>query len=235
MQTSSLSEELPQPAGDDGLARIFGAYGPKPTWRGRIHQVAFFATLPAGWYLLAHAETTAARVGVAIYWASLAGMFGASASYHLLSRTPTAVKWLRRLDHSMIFVLIAGTYTPLCLVVLPKAWGIPILVAAWVTALAGVIMKLVRLSTRNGASGSWLYLVLGWGGILMLPKLLTGLSVGGLVLLAAGGVLFTVGAVILGKRTPNPLPAVFGYHEVWHAITVVAVACHFVMVAKVTG
>jgi len=240
MSTSSLSEPVEhEPAEQEpweaGHGRIFGAYGPKPIWRGRIHQVAFFATLPAGWYLLAHAETTAARVAVAIYWASLAGMFGASASYHLLSRTPRAVKWLRRLDHSMIFVLIAGTYTPLCVVVLPRAWGIPMLVAAWVTALAGVIMKLVRLSTRGGSSGSWLYLVLGWGGLLMLPKLLTGLSPGAIALLAAGGVLFTVGAVILSKRTPNPLPAVFGYHEVWHAMTVIAVACHFVMVAKVTG
>lgn len=135
----------------------------------------------------------------------------------------------------MIFVLIAGTYTPLCVVVLPRAWGIPILVAAWVTALAGIVMKMIRLSTWGGRSGSWLYLVLGWGGILMLPKLLTGLTTGGLALLTIGGVLFTVGAVILGKQRPNPLPAVFGYHEVWHAITVVAVACHFVLVAKVTG
>lgn len=235
MSTSSLSDPVQQLPNEADLEGVFGAYGPKPTWRGRIHQVAFFATLPAGWYLLAHAETTAARVAVAVYWASLAGMFGASASYHLLSRSPNAVKWLRRLDHSMIFVLIAGTYTPLCVVVLPRAWGIPILVAAWVTALAGIVMKMIRLSTWGGRSGSWLYLVLGWGGILMLPKLLTGLTTGGLALLTIGGVLFTVGAVILGKQRPNPLPAVFGYHEVWHAITVVAVACHFVLVAKVTG
>lgn len=236
MSTSSLSDRTQEEQSwEADSSRIFGAYGPKPTWRGRIHQIAFFVTLPAGWYLLAHAETTAARVAVAVYWASLAGMFGASASYHLLSRSPTAVKWLRRLDHSMIFVLIAGTYTPLCVVVLPRAWGIPILVAAWVTALAGVIMKMLRVSTRGGQSGSWLYIVMGWGGLLMLPKLLTDLSAAGLALLGVGGVLFTVGAVLLGKQSPNPRPAVFGYHEVWHAITVVAVACHFAMVAGVTG
>ena len=121
------------------------AYGPKPTWRGRLHQIAFFVTLPAGFFLLAAAETTAARVAVAVYWATLAGQFGASASYHRLAHTERAVKWLRRLDHSMIFCLIAGTYTPICLLVLPRAWGIPMLVAAWVTALAGVIMKMISL------------------------------------------------------------------------------------------
>ncbi len=149
----------------------------RPLWRGRLHQIAFFLTLPAGLYLLAEAHTAAARVAVAVYWASLAGLFGASASYHRLGRTPVLTKWLRRLDHSMIFVLIAGTYTPICLLVLPRAWGIPMLVAVWVTALAGVIMKMVRVSTtKGGKSGSWLYIVMGWGAVLVLPQLLSHLD-----------------------------------------------------------
>lgn len=212
---------------------LAGAYGPKPSWRGRLHQIGFFVTLPAGWFLLSGAHTTAARVAVAVYWASLAGLFAASASYHLYARTPTAVKWMRRLDHSMIFVLIAGTYTPMCLLVLPRVWGIPTLVAAWVTALAGILMKMVRLSARGGRSGSWLYIVLGWGAVLMLPKLLTGLGPGRFALLVAGGLLFTLGAVVLGRQSPDPRPPVFGYHEVWHAFTLAAIACHFVMVALV--
>ena len=214
-------------------AEVVDAYGPKPVWRGRIHQVAFFVTLPAGLWLLAGAHTTAARVAVAIYWASLAGLFGASASYHLFARTESAVKWLRRLDHSMIFVLIAGSYTPFCLVVLPMAWGIPMLVLTWVTALAGVIMKMVRLTAGPGKSGSWLYIVLGWGSLITLPKLLSELGFARMALLLVGGLLYTGGAIILGTRRPNPRPMVFGYHEVWHALTIAASICHFTLVALI--
>lgn len=206
------------------------AYGPRPQWRGRLHQYAFFVSLPAGFWLLRSAHSVSAQVAVAIYWASLAGLFGASASYHLLARSERAVKWLRRLDHSMIFMLIAGTYTPICLVVLPRAWGIPTLVAIWVTALAGVIMKMIRVGTQGGKSGSWLYGVLGWSALVTMPKLLTTLDVPQMVLLAAGGALYTGGAIILGKRRPNPSPTIFGYHEVWHALTILAGGSHFAMV-----
>ncbi|MCC6227178.1 MAG: hemolysin III family protein [Microthrixaceae bacterium] len=209
------------------------AYGPRPTWRGRLHGIAFFVTLPAGLFLLAEAKTAAAQVAVAVYWATLAGQFGASASYHRLAHTERAVKWLRRLDHSMIFCLIAGTYTPICLLVLPRAWGIPMLVAAWVTALAGVIMKMIRLGTGGGPSGSWLYMVLGWGAVITLPKLLGNLGLVRGLLLGIGGVIYTGGAVVLGKRSPNPRPLSFGYHEVWHACTLAAGACHFVLIALV--
>ena len=208
-------------------------YGLRPTFRGWLHAAAFVIVLPAGLYLLAAAESTAARVAVAVYWASLAGLFGTSASYHRLARSPKAVMWFRRADHSMIFCLIAGTYTPLCLVALPAVWGIPMLVVAWVTALAGIIMKMVRIGSREGGSGSWLYIVLGWGAIATLPALVTNLSVGQLVLMGAGGVLYTVGAVVLATRRPDPIPHRFGYHEVWHAMTIAAGACHFVLIATI--
>jgi hemolysin III len=207
--------------------------GEKPVWRGRLHQIAFFVTLPAGFFLLASAHSTAARIAVAVYWATLAGQFGASASYHRLARTQRAVKWLRRIDHSMIFCLIAGTYTPICILVLPRAWGIPMLVAAWVTALAGVIMKLIRVGTNEGATGSWLYGVLGGAAVIVLPQLLAELGWIRAILLASGGLFYTVGAIVLGKRRPNPRPMVFGYHEVWHAFTLAAGACHFALIALV--
>lgn len=206
-------------------------YGVRPSWRGWLHAVAFLVVLPAGLYLLSAAETTAARIAVAVYWASLAGLFGTSASYHRLARSARAVLWFRRADHSMIFCLIAGTYTPLCLVALPAVWGVPMLVVAWVTALAGIIMKTVRVGTTNGSSGSWLYMVLGWGAIVTLPALVDNLNAGQLALMGAGGLLYTVGAVVLGKRRPDPVPHRFGYHEVWHAMTVAAGACHFVLIA----
>ncbi|MBK6669656.1 MAG: hemolysin III family protein [Actinobacteria bacterium] len=105
-----------------GQAPIYGAYGPKPEWRGRLHKYAFFVTLPAGLWLLAGAHTAAARVAVAIYWASLAGLFGTRVVPPVRA-SERAVTWLRRADHSMIFVLIAGSYTPFCLLVLPRVWG----------------------------------------------------------------------------------------------------------------
>ena len=114
--------------------------------------------------------------------------------------------WFRRADHSMIYVLIAGTYTPLCLIALPRIWGIPMLVVAWVTALAGVILKMVRLGVGDKSSGSWLYIVMGWGAVITLPVLVTSLDVAQLVLLGVGGVLYTVGAVILGRKRPDPSP-----------------------------
>lgn len=206
-------------------------YGPRPSWRGWLHFAAFLAVLPAGLYLLSAADTAGARVAVAVYWASLAGLFATSASYHRLARTRRSVLWFRRADHSMIYVLIAGTYTPLCLIALPRMWGIPMLVVAWVTALAGVIIKMVRLGVGDGPSGSWLYGVMGWGAILTLPVLVTSLNVVQLVLLGVGGVLYTVGAIILGRRRPDPVPSHFGYHEVWHSLTIAAGACHFALVA----
>jgi len=214
---------------------LWDAYGFKPKWRGRLHAIAFFCTIPAGIALLVSAESTISRVAVAVYVASLAGLFAASASYHRLAHTVRSVTWLRRLDHSMIFVLIAGTYTPICLIALPKVWGVPVLVAVWSIALAGIITKMVRLGLGNTPSGSWLYIVLGWGSVLVMPMLLESLSAIQIFLLAFGGLLFTVGAVILGKRRPDPLPAVFGYHEVWHTFTLVAVGCHFALMASLVN
>ena len=227
-------EEAPVPLPTAVGAFLEDHYGLRPTFRGWLHAAAFLIVLPAGLFLLQAAESTAARVAVAVYWASLAGLFGTSASYHRLARSPKAVMWFRRADHSMIFCLIAGTYTPLCLVALPAVWGIPMLVVAWVTALAGIIMKMVRIGSRSGgSSGSWLYIVLGWGAVATLPALIDNLSVGQLVLMGVGGLLYTVGAVVLATRRPDPIPHRFGYHEVWHAMTIAAGACHFVLIATI--
>lgn len=210
------------------------AYGPRPTWRGWLHFGAFLAVLPAGLYLLSASQSAASRVAVAVYWASLAGLFATSASYHRLARTPGSVKWFRRADHSMIYVLIAGTYTPICLIVLPAIWGIPMLVVIWVAALAGIIMKMVRLGADkngDGGGGSWLYIVMGWAAVISLPVLVTHLDGIQLALLATGGLLYTLGAVVLGRHRPDPIPEKFGYHEVWHAMTIAAGACHFALIA----
>jgi hemolysin III len=224
MGEEALGEALP-------FTGAIDAYGFKPEWRGRLHAIAFFVVLPAGLFLLAGAHTATARVAVAVYWASLAGLFGASASYHRLAQSERSVRILRKLDHSMIFALIAGTYTPICLLVLPRAWGIPMLVVVWVTALVGILMKLIRLSAKGGKSGSWLYAVLGWAAVLTLPKLLSELGSVRITLLVVGGLLYSVGAYFFGRQSLNLRPAVFGYHEVWHVFTLGAGACHFALVA----
>lgn len=207
----------------------------RPAWRGRLHTWAFAAGIPAAVLLVLVADQLSARIAVVVYGTSLAAVFGTSAAYHRLARSPTAVRRLRRLDHAMIYVLIAGTYTPLCLLSLPPAWGIPLLVVAWTGAAAGIVLKLVGFD-RFVRIANGLYLVLGWAVVVAVPVLVTRLSPAGLALMAFGGLAYTVGAVVLFRRRPDPAPAVFGFHEVWHACTLVAAASHYGLVwLLVTG
>jgi hemolysin III len=212
-------------------ATLVDAYGFRPFWRGRLHLIAAMLAVPAVLVLAATTDTGLGRTAVLVYGATLVGLYAVSASYHRLAHTPTAVKWWRRADHSMIFMLIAGTYTPICLLALPPEWGIPTLVAVWVVAMVGVSLKMAKLGVGDESVGSWLYIVLGWAGLIIAPLLVSRLEWRQLVLLAVGGVLYTVGAVVLGKRRPDPSPERFGYHEVWHSMTILAGGCHFVVVA----
>jgi len=206
---------------------------PLPTWRGLLHAFAFASAIPAGLALVVAADRPAARVGVAVYALSLVAVFGTSAAYHRLARTPKARRVMRRLDHSMIYVLIAGSYTPVCLVVLPPAWGIPILAVVWGGALVGITLKVVS-EDRLSLPANTLYLVMGWTAVVATPTILAHMPASAVVLMVAGGVAYTVGAVVLFTRRPDPHPRIFGYHEVWHALTVAAGACHFLMIWLVT-
>lgn len=200
---------------------------PRPLWRGRLHTWAFVLALPLSAVLLLVAETTVARIAVAIYAACLTVGFGGSAAYHRLARSPTAKRRLRRLDHSLIFIVIAGTYTPLCVLALPRRWGIPLLVTVWAGAAVGVALKNLRgVDTANG-----LYLVLGWVALAASPAVVRYLPSPALILMVSGGVAYTVGAVVLFRQRPNPWPTHFGYHEVWHACTIAASGCHFAMIS----
>ncbi|HEY7071662.1 MAG TPA: hemolysin III family protein [Acidimicrobiales bacterium] len=202
---------------------------PKPRLRGRLHQVAFFVSIPAGIALVALARGAEARVGAAIFAASLTALYGVSASYHRGQWSARALKVMRRLDHCMIFVLIAGTYTPVVLLALRPSWGISLLVVSWVGAAAGIMITVLRLE-RWPAVGFTMYLVLGWLAVIAAPQLADTLSGVELTLLAVGGLLYTVGAVTLATNRPNPSPAVFGYHEIWHTFVVSASASHFALV-----
>ncbi|HXY72744.1 MAG TPA: hemolysin III family protein [Actinomycetota bacterium] len=202
---------------------------PVPTWRGRLHQIAFFVAIPAGIALVAVARGTSARVAAAVYATSLVGLYGTSATYHRLARSPRARLWMKRLDHSMIFVLIAGTVTPVAVLVVGPPWSIVLLAVVWGGAALGIALKMFVIDGFRVLTGT-LYIVLGWVAVLTLPQLVRGLSVASLVLVVAGGILYTVGAVVLLRRRPDPAPRTFGYHEVWHSMVVAGSACHYVAV-----
>lgn len=201
----------------------------KPTWRGRLHQVAFFVAVPAGVVLVAIARTTTGKVAGGIYAATVAGLYGASAAYHRARCSQRVRRWLKRLDHSMIFALIAGTATPFSLLVLRPPWSVAFLSVVWGGAVAGVILKAIRLDGFRVLTGI-LYVGLGWTAILLIPAFIRRLNPGSLVLLLVGGVLYTAGAVVLLRNKPDPAPATFGYHEIWHSMVIGASTCHYAAV-----
>lgn len=204
----------------------------RPVWRGKMHTWAFLASIPAGLALILTASGAAEIVGAAIYSATLLLLFGTSSAYHRLAQSERARAIMQRLDHSMIYLLIAGTYVPLCLVALPPAWGIPMLAIIGTLAAVGMVLKLAFFHGARYVSYS-LYLVMGWVAVIATPVLIDSLTALQLGLIAAGGLAYTVGFPVLVVRRPDPWPTTFGYHEVWHLLTVVAAAFHFAAVADV--
>jgi hemolysin III len=203
----------------------------KPRLRGVSHEWAFFVSLVLGTGLILTADTTKATLAVAIYAVSLSALFGTSALYHRVNwQSPGARRWMRRLDHSMIFVLIAGTYTPFALLVLNGTLATAILIAVWVGAVAGAIVEMIWIEAPKWVTAI-IYLTLGWVAVAAFPELWSDLGVAGTLLVAAGGLLYTVGAVVYATQRPNPNPEVFGYHEVFHALTIVAAAAQFAAIA----
>lgn len=199
-----------------------------------MHAWTFFVAIPAGIVLIAMADGTAATVAAAIYAATLLLLFGTSASYHRLAHSVRAREVMQRLDHSMIYLLIAGTYVPICLVALPRAWGIPMLAIVGTLAVIGMVLKLGFFHGARIVSYS-LYLVMGWVAVVAAPVLidsLTGLQLG---LMIAGGLAYTIGFPVLLRHRPDPWPTTFGYHEVWHSFVVVAAVLHFAAVTDVVA
>jgi hemolysin III len=201
----------------------------KPRFRGRLHQAAFFVVLPAGIALIALAPTAPARVAAVVYAFGLAGLYGVSAAYHRLPWSPRSRNWMRRLDHSMIFVFVAGTYTPLCILVLRSPWSWVLLTAVWAGAALGVVLKMVRIDGFQALGGA-LYVVVGWMAILAAPEFVRGLDGPLLGLVALGGILYTTGAIVLARKRPDPAPATFGYHEIFHSFVIGGTACHYAVI-----
>ena len=201
----------------------------RPRLRGRFHQAAFFVAVPAAVVLVTSAHTTTARVAAAIFALSVVGLYGVSAAYHRIQWSPPALRRMKRLDHSMIFVLIAGTATPLSLLVLPSPWSVAFLAGLWGGAAGGIGLKMLRIDGFRLVTGT-LYIAMGWAALLLGPQLVRVLSPVSLSLVVLGGLLYTGGAVVLLRNKPDPAPATFGYHEIWHLMVIAGTACHYVVV-----
>ena len=204
------------------------ASAPRPRLRGRLHQIAFFVSIPMGSVVVLAAETAVARAASAIYALAVTGMYAASAAFHRIEWSARAWAWMRRIDHSMIFVLIAGTYTPFSLLVLEPPWSTVMLAAVWGGAATGVALRLV--THRLDAVRQALYLTLGWLAVLTLPFTIGRLGVVAVLLLIGGGLFYTIGAVLFLRRVPRLRPEIFGYHEVWHAMVIGGTLCHYALV-----
>jgi hemolysin III len=203
----------------------------KPKLRGVSHEWAFFLSLGFGVALILLAKTPEATVAVAIYAVSLSALFGTSALYHRVNWTrPNVRQWMRRLDHSMIFFLIAGTYTPFALLVLDGPLADAILAVVWIGAIAGAIVEMVWIDHPKWVAAI-IYLAIGWVAIAAFPELWSEMGIAGTLLVAAGGLLYTAGAVVYATQRPNPSPATFGYHEVFHLLVIAGVAAHFLAIS----
>jgi hemolysin III len=203
----------------------------KPKLRGVSHEWAFFVSLVLGAALIFFAKTPKATLAVAIYAVSLSALLGTSALYHRVNwKRPNVRQWMRRLDHTMIFFLIAGTYTPFALLVMHGTIATAILVVVWVGAISGAIVEMVWIGHPKWVS-ALVYLSIGWVAVAAFPELWSALGPVGALLLAGGGLIYTAGAVVYATQRPNPSPAIFGYHEVFHAFVIVAAALQFAVIA----
>jgi hemolysin III len=223
-----VSDPRPTP---DGLVAPKAPTAPsRPRFRGVVHQWSFFVALAAGAGLVAWAPAGRATAATAVYAAALAGLLGTSALYHRVTWRPSVRAWLRRLDHSMIFVLIAGTYTPFAVLVLDEPLNVVLLAGVWGGAVAGILFTLLWADAPPWLTAA-AYVALGWFSIIAMPEITERAGPAALALLAAGGLAYTAGAIVYARRRPDPRPATFGYHEIFHVLVVVAAAAHFAAVA----
>jgi hemolysin III len=201
----------------------------KPRLRGMSHAAAFVAAVPLGVLLGLYANTAVERAAAIVFAAAVVVMFGLSGLYHRGNWPTRLRRWLRTLDHTGIFVLIAGTYTAFGLLVLDGAWKWTVLSIVWAGAACAIVLNIVWPAIPNWMSGV-LAVGLGWVGVLIAPQIVTELGLGGFALLVSGGLAYTVGAVIFATKRPDPFPATFGYHEIFHVLVIAAVACHYVAI-----
>ena len=197
----------------------------KPSWRGWIHTGVLPIAVAGGVVLVVLAVGLTAKVAAAIFFASSILLFGTSAIYHRFNWKPKAKKALKRFDHANIFLLIAGSYTPITLLALPQEKGLLLIIAIWATALLGIGFRVFWLGAPR-----WLYviiyIVMGWAAVVYLPDFIN-VNLAMMVLILVGGLMYTLGAVFYALKKPNPVPGHFGFHEIFHSFTVLAFLCHW--------
>jgi hemolysin III len=202
----------------------------KPVLRGVIHQVAFFVSLASGLALILVAPTTGSAVVMAVYAVSISSLFGTSTLFHRRTWGPVGRRRMRRADHSTIFLAIAGTYTAVAGIALDGWARTTLLAIAWAGALLGIAIRQLWLDAPK-----WVitipYVTVGWAAVVVLPQLERALGAAGFTLVLLGGLAYSAGAVVYAAKRPNPVPGVFGYHEVFHACTVVGAVLHYVAIA----
>jgi hemolysin III len=195
-----------------------------------LHQAGFVVAVALAPFLILGADGSRSRLAAGVFGGSVAVCFGASALYHRVTWTPGVRLWMRRVDHAGVYLLIAGTYTPVCLLVLQGAWRPVVLAVIWAGAVAAIVSKFVWVAAPKWVAAAT-GLALGWVAVVVLPQLVGRLHPAALTLLVIGGLAYSLGAVIYALRRPDPAPAVFGYHELFHALTIVGVACQYVAIA----
>jgi hemolysin III len=197
----------------------------KPSWRGWIHTGVLPIAVAGGVVLIVLADGLTAKVAASVFFASSILLFGTSAIYHRFNWKPKAKKALKRFDHANIFLLIAGSYTPITLLALPQEKGLLLIIAIWATALLGIGFRVFWLGAPR-----WLYviiyIVMGWAAVVYLPDFIN-VNLAMMVLILAGGLMYTLGAVFYALKKPNPIPGHFGFHEIFHSFTVLAFLCHW--------
>ncbi len=217
-------------AGHAGAVTVGSPVGERPRMRGLLHAYAAPIAAAVGIGVLALADDARSRTGVAVWVMTMTALFAVSATYHRGRWRPAVRAWMQRVDHSMIFVFIAGSYTPFCLLLLEGSKSWIVLSVTWGGALAGVATRLAWHTAPRWLFGP-MYVALGWVAVVVLPDLVRSAPAYTNVLLLVGGLLYTLGAVVFAVRRPDPVPHVFGYHEVFHALTVLAASCHAVAIA----
>jgi hemolysin III len=200
---------------------------PRPRLRGWLHLGAVPVAVALGVLLVILAPDGRATLAAAIYAVTVVGLFATSGIYHRGRWEPAVRAWLQRVDHAMIFVLIAGTYTPICLLAIGGAMGTVLLIVVWSAAAAGAAVNLLPWRLPRWVEVA-IYLLMGWAAVVAVPGLVAGIGIVPCLLVLLGGLLYTVGAVIYALKRPDPLPSTFGYHEIFHAFTVVAAILHYI-------
>lgn len=206
----------------------------RPAWRGRIHRYAAFIAVPLFVVLIALADSPTHRVACTLYGLGVTTMLAVSAVYHSAGISPRLRGRLRRVDHSTILLAVAGSYTGIATLALDGAPERRLLTFVWSAAIAGIAVRMTWLRAPYPIIAA-VYVVVGWSALIELNALLAALSTSDTALVVAGGLLYTAGAVVYGLRRPNPSPAVFGYHEVFHALVVLAAATHLVAAFRLVG